>query len=115
MLKEGMYGIAFTGTHDSGKGTLILENGIVFGADEAGGRYDGNYAYNRVTGMIESKIKVTIPPGVETVQGIPPQPFEFAFNVEAQFPRGTDETIIQVKTDAGPVNVRIRFLRALPE
>ncbi len=115
MLKEGMYEIAFSGTNDSGMGALILENGRVYGADLAGGKYDGDYEYNRLTGMIESKIKVTIPPGVGTVQGIPPQPFEFAFNVEAKFPRGTEDTIIQVKTDAGPVNVRIRFLRALPE
>ena len=115
MLKEGMYGIDFSGTHDSGMGTLILENGRVYGADVAGGRYDGDYEYNRSTGMIESNLKVTIPPGVGTVQGIPPQPFEFAFNVKAQFPRGTENSIITVKTDAGTVKVRIRFLRALPD
>jgi len=115
MVKEGMYGIIFTGIEDSGMGMLVLENGRIYGADAAGGKFDGEYEFNRETGMIESRIKVTIPPGVRTVQGIPPQQFEYSYNVEAEFPRDIDDYTTQLKTDAGPVNVRIIYLRPLPE
>ena len=115
MFKEGIYGIQFAGRSDWGYGTLVLENGLICGVDVAGLKYDGTYEYNKTSEMIESEIKISVPPGAEIVTGMPAQPYEWAFTVNVAFPRETDQTTISVDVPGGQVNVDIRYMRELTE
>lgn len=114
MLKEGMYNLTFEGFEGEGGGTLIFEGGRVYGCDTGGGRYDGQYQFNSQTQNIDSEIKVTIPPNVETVTGFV-QPFEWAFDIKFSFPRGNMDTPLKLNTVIGPVNAHIEYMRELPE
>ncbi len=115
VLREGIYGIKFSSDSDWGAGMLILENGTVYGVDIMGAKFDGEYEFNRETNLIDSKIKVTMPPNVQTVTGLPPQPFEWSFDVELSFPRETDKSQLQVSTPIGPINVLVEYMRSLPD
>ena len=116
MLKEGMFGITYQGSQGFGSGTLILENGTVYGADAVGGKYDGNYEVNEKTSLINLQMKVVLPKGVGMVNDMTPRPFEMGINVTAQFPRNPDETkSYTANTDLGPVQFRMKYLRSLPE
>lgn len=114
MMREGMYLLKFAGTRDWGAGVLILDNGLVYGADVGGASYDGTYKYDTQIAKIRTKIKVRIPPGVATVQGTS-FPYEVAFDVEVTFPRETEKAQFQINTPIGPVTVEIQFLRRIPE
>ena len=115
-MKEGFYSIAFTGqTGDSGFGIIVLDTLRVVGADVTGARYDGTYAYNQQTGLIDVDLKLTVPPGVPLVQDIPARPEEWSFDFTASFPKETGETPVGVNTPFGPVNTIIRYLRAFPD
>ncbi len=115
-MKEGFYSIAFTGqTGDSGFGIFALDTSNVIGADVTGARYDGTYAYNQQTELIDADITLTVPPGVPLVQGVPARPEEWSFNFTASFPSEAKETPVGVDTPYGPVNTIIRFLRAFKD
>jgi len=115
MLKEGMYGIQFASGTDWGAGTLVFENGNIYGVDVAGAKYDGTYEYNKETELIDSKIKVTFPPNVQPVTGLPPQPYEWSFDVEVSFPRGTEKTRMEISTPIGPIDIFVQYMRPIPE
>ncbi len=115
-MKEGFYSITFAGAGgDFGSGVLVLDTGAVIGADVAGVRYDGTYAYNPKTEMIDAKVKLTVPPGVWLVTGVQAQDEEWSFDFEVSFPRETPETPFRVNIPSGPVNVIIRYLRGFPD
>jgi transcriptional regulator with XRE-family HTH domain len=112
-LREGMFLLQFTGMKDWGAGVLILENGIIYGADIGRVLYDGTYEFDASAGLIRGNIHVRIPPGTTTVQGTK-FPYEIAFDVPVSFPRDADDYAFQIKTPIGPVNARIQFLRRIP-
>ncbi len=115
-MKEGFYSITYVGAGgDLGFGILVFDTGVVVGADGAGGRYDGTYAYNVKTEKIDAKLKLTVPAGTWLVTGVPAQGEEWSFDFEASFPRETSETPFRVDLPSGPVNVIIRFLRGFPD
>ncbi len=115
-MKEGFYSIVFIGEGgDKGVGLIVLYTGLVVGADEAGGKYDGTYEFNPRSEMIDIDIVVTIPPGVQTVMGAPALPEKTQFPIKASFPRETPEHPIQVNTPFGPIKVVVRFLRGFPD
>ena len=115
-MKEGFYSIAFTGqTGDSGFGIIVLDTGRVVGVDVAGACYDGTYTYNQQTKLIDADLKLTVPPEVPLVQGVPARPEEWSFNFTASFPSEAKETPVGVDTPYGPVNTIIRFLRAFKD
>ena len=114
-MKEGFYSITYTGeTGDWGLGIIVLDTGIVIGVDAAGGRYDGTYVFNPKTDLLEASIKMTVPPGVTLVQGVPSRDKEWSFEFAAAFPRETSETPVLVQTPFGWVNVFFRYLRGFP-
>ncbi len=114
-MKEGFYSIIFTGqTGDYGMGVIVLDTGIIVGADAAGGEYDGEYQYNPRTELIDADVTLTVPPGVALVTEVPAQYQEWSFSFKASFPRETSDTPLRVDTRVGPVNLIIRFLRTFP-
>ena len=114
-MKEGFYSIVFVGqTGDSGFGIIVLDTGRVVGVDITGARYDGTYAYNQQTDLIDVDLTLTVPPGVPLVQGIPARSEEWSFDFTANFPKETRESPVEVNTPFGPVNTIFRYLRAFP-
>ena len=59
---EGIYAIYFTGRVGSGSGLLLLKNGVISGADIAGGIYDGSYTLEGM-GALNANVRLTLPPG----------------------------------------------------
>lgn len=114
-MKEGFYSITFAGTTGNwGTGILVLDTGMVVGADAAGGTYDGTFAFNTRSELIDIDVVVGIPAGIQTVQGAPVSPVDTSFPVKASFPRETPKHPILVTTPLGPVSIVIKFLRAFP-
>ncbi|MCR4378012.1 MAG: TIGR02391 family protein [Rhodospirillales bacterium] len=103
---EGIYQIAFAGNADSGTGVIVLADGRVRGEDAAGVQYDGSYEYHSVTDSTAARIRMTVPPGVELVQGVPKQAAEYSFEVNVTLPSNfSSGQRISITTEFGPVNV----------
>jgi DNA-binding transcriptional regulator YiaG len=113
MGNEGMYSFQFAGAQGAGVGALVLNNGRAFGSD-GGVLYDGTYEPNRSRpGFVDVKLHLTVPPGTALVQGVPPQPMTFGFDLACTFStRG--QTDVSVATPYGHVQGRVSFLRDVP-
>ncbi len=113
MRNEGMFSFQFEGAQGAGLGALVLNNGVAYGSD-GGVLYDGTFEPNKSkSGYVDVKLHLTVPPGVALVQGVPPQPMTFGFDLACTFSaRGT--TNVTVATPYGQVNGRVSFLRDVP-
>ncbi len=114
-MPEGMYSVAYAGVAGTGQAVLVVNNGVVFGYDVAGGRYDGTYAPSHVPGHVDLRLRVTVPPGTWLVQGVPAQPMEYAFDINCTVKARSDSTV-EIRTPVAPTPVRanIKFLRDVP-
>jgi hypothetical protein len=110
---EGMYLFTYQGQKGAGLGMIVLTEGRAFGTD-TGVRYDGTYGPNPTRpGLVDLQLKATVPPGIGLVQGVPPQPVEYHFDLNCTFPaRGAAD--LQIPTPLGPVRVQVKFLRDIP-
>ncbi len=113
--KEGFYSVTFAGHADYGFGIIILDTGVVIGADVGGVLYDGIYDFNHKTEMLDVSVTLTVPPGVPLVMGVPPQTIEYKFKIVTSLPRTLgNETPITIDTPSGPVNVIFKKIRDFP-
>ena len=110
----GFYAIFFTGSTGYGMGMLALKNGIVTGADAAGGLYDGTYA--EFSQGAKAKIRMTFPPGASLVTGALAGTQALSFEIEVDLPPELNSELpVPIKTPTGTVNVIFRKLRDFPE
>ncbi len=113
-MKDGMYLIRYRGQSGEGHGTLIFEGGSIYGADVAGGVYDGEYWPDKNTGLVTVKIRVHMKAGRPSVVGIV-QPFDWILDVETEMNPISDADTINVRTQLGrPIIASYEFLRSLP-
>ncbi len=112
---EGFYAIYYTGRFGSGFGVLVLKEGIITGADAAGGFYDGEYSTDEGTKNLKGTIKMTVPPGVPLVTGIPAgqQSYTLEFPISAPLD-SIEQKLLRVETPTGPVNVNLKKIRDFP-
>jgi hypothetical protein len=112
-MYEGMYGVVFHGKAGTGAGMLVMSRGRVFGSD-GGVSYDGAYKPTEGrAGYADVQLHLSVPPGVPLVQGVPPQPVAYGFDLNCSIAaRGTTE--LNVQTPFGPVQATVRFLRDVP-
>ena len=114
-MRDGIYRISFQGQQSQGTGMLIFDSGRIYGADEGGVKYDGEYIFNETSGQADVKIKVTFPPNVKSVFGVS-NPYEWAFDVTTTLDPHCDSGSLAVKTSIGrPIKAHFAFLRSLPE
>lgn len=112
-MKNGMYGLRFKTGQDEGEGLLTFEDGVIYGVDAAGVLFDGTYGPSE-SGMIDATIKVTYPPGVQSVFGIA-HPYEWAIDFSIRLDPKTDHGRVVVKTPTNhTIHVEYRFMRPLP-
>ena len=113
-MREGFYKVDYLGVTGTGSGVLVLDTGMVVGADVTGGTYDGEYGWNEQKQHLDMKVSVWIPEGVSVVQGVTAPSGGLRFEVRCAFPREPDNQGIIADTDLGPVALRIHFLRSFP-
>lgn len=115
IMKNGMYLIEFAGLAGVGCGTLIFDDGRIYGADVAGAKYDGAYHFNEATGLVDVKIRVEMPAHQHSVVGLE-QPFDWMLDVTTTIDPEKDSGQLQVQTNLGqPIVASYRYLRSLPE
>ena len=114
-MREGFYKFEFLGATGLGFGMFVLDTGMVVGADIAGGKYDGKFAWNTRTECIEIDVAVQIPEGVQTVQGVIAGSGGLRFQARCSFPRKPDNVEVEAETDLGPALVRIHQIREFPD
>jgi len=113
-MKDGFYLIEFAGHAGVGAGMLIFDGGRIYGADQGGGQYDGQYEFIEATGLVEVTLRVQMPAGHMSVIGIS-QPFDWLLDVTAAMDPDKDRAQIDVQTNVGrQIVATYRFLRPLP-
>jgi hypothetical protein len=114
-MKEGFYSISFSGAYGDGFGMLVLDTGLVVGADATGGTYDGTYEKSLLAGFVDMRMTVTPSAGARPVQTGAPRAAEIAFPVTARVPRHVGgEHRITVQTPLGMVDVVLGKVRDFP-
>jgi hypothetical protein len=112
-MLDGIYSLMFRGHAGFGAGMIILQNGVITGADAQGALYDGSYV--ELGTDLRMDFTITVPPGVTLVQGTPAKPEQYTISDRTIFPRRALDSGEPVLMDLppGPVNVIFRRLRAL--
>jgi hypothetical protein len=116
---DGIYALHIKSEKEDGAGILVLMAGRVFGSDQAGVSYDGEYQSGPLKGQLTLKLRITVPAGVELLPGTPAQPAEYWFPLEETVQvdgRTEASAAIKVKTpySKGTVEVWVKRLRGLP-
>lgn len=111
---DGFYSAYFAGKSGNGFGMFVLWAGRVVGADPMGVSFDGDYT-PKVDGTgYEGTIRILIPPGGTTVQGVMSGPDGVSYSIPLTLPRSFDAgSFIRFETPLGPVNVRFVKLRSI--
>jgi Helix-turn-helix len=118
-MRDGMYAVQYQSRGPGGVGygyaTIVLDSGKVFGADPAGGKYDGEYLYDETVGMAQVRLKVTMPPNVQAVFG-PIHPYEWSIDITGTLDPTVETGYTEFRTPLGPtIEAQYQFLRGLPE
>ncbi len=110
-MYDGIYSFEFVGAEGHGYGMIVADNGKLYGSDGIVS-YDGTY---RVLGnRMVLNMTLTVPAGAKLVTAIPVYPEPYRFDVAIEVNAG-GSTSGQVTTPAGPVQVKVDFLRTLPD
>jgi len=110
---QGFYAVYYTGVAGFGHAVLVINDGIVTGADATGGVYDGSYT---IGGKDEFEIEVTltVPAGATLVTGQSLSE-DFGQTITAKLRSGfADGQPVPVQTPMGPVNAIFKKLRGMP-
>ena len=113
-MREGFYRVDYVGVAGLGFAIIVLDTGIVVGADVTGGVYDGTFEWNEQTQLLDIAASGWVPEGVQLVQGTVAPAGGLNFNIQCSFPREPDNVVVPATTDFGPVKVCVRYLRAFP-
>ncbi len=114
-MLNGFYAIYFTGVTGSGIGIIAATNGILTGADAAGGIYEGTYKQNPATKQYDAKIKLTVPAGTSLVTGAFAGAHPMSIDIVTVLPENLgNQHPVTIQTPTGAVNVIFRKLRDFP-
>lgn len=114
VMRNGMYGITFQSANDYGAGLLTFEDGLVYGVDSAGVKYDGDYEIDPGTHLAKLNLKVTFPPNTQSVFGVS-NPYEWSIDVTTTLDPSKDQGNCLVQSSVGiALNAQYRFMRSLP-
>lgn len=116
MHKEGFWVVTTSGAGGKGIGVIVLDTGMIVGADAAGIIYDGTYAPDGGNGDVLCKIKCRVTKGVIVVANTEISvPDDTTFDVELPLPSSMgSERTIEVKTEFGSFDILFRKIRSFP-
>ncbi|MCD9146631.1 hypothetical protein [Pseudophaeobacter flagellatus] len=109
---NGIYAVYYTGVSGMGNGVIVLLDGVVSGADVAGGIYDGTFS-SIENGKISIEVNFTVPAGATLVTGQTlPNALtqQISAHLEQTFANGNP---VRLETQMGPVNAIFKKLRSL--
>lgn len=113
-MRGGVYALQFESTQGVGYAAIILDAGRIFGADPAGGKFDGRYDYDPATAMVKVRFKVTFPPNAPAFFA-PAQQFEWSVDLSGFMDPRLDRGHTEFATPLGPkIYAHYQFLRDLP-
>jgi hypothetical protein len=110
---DGFYAVFYTGKISSGFAMIVLRNGVIAGADVSGGLYDGKYTPNADKRHVDATLKLTMPPGVALVTGVPASNETFIQEFPLSLPIDLNEQMVKIQTPTGPVNLKFKKIRDL--
>lgn len=109
---DGFYRVAFTGSHGSGLGLMVLHEGAVAGADVAGALYDGLYTIDKSGDHLFINVTMRAPAGIVPVQtGVPllvPADLPMSITIPTNLAGGAP---ILINTPLGKVNAIFNKIR----
>ena len=113
-MREGFYRVDYQGIAGLGFAIMVLDTGIVIGADVTGGVYNGTYEWNDQTQLLDVTASGRVPEGVQLVQGVVAPAGGLELEIQCSFPREPDNVVVPAMTNYGPIQVAVRFLRGFP-
>lgn len=108
---QGFYALYYTGIAGFGHAVLVMNDGIITGADVTGGVYDGTYTVEN--DAIDIKVDFVVPSGATLVTGqslMEPLKQSVTANLSLHFADGHP---VPINTPMGPVNVIFKKLRSI--
>lgn len=110
---QGFYAVYYTGVAGFGHAILVINDGIVTGADATGGVYDGSYTTGD-NDEFEIEVTLKVPAGATLVTGQSLSE-DFSQTITAKLHSGfADGQPVPVQTPMGPVNAIFKKLRGIP-
>lgn len=107
---EGFYAMYYTGVSGVGNAVMIVDNGLVVGADVAGGLYNGSYWIDE-NGFLDFDIVMTVSAGSILVTGQTfPGPIELTIKSKLA-PSFSNGQPVQIETSLGPINAIFKKIR----
>ena len=114
MAENGFYSITFGGSGGSGVGVVVLQNGVITGADGGGNIYDGRYEPDAQSGALRFHVDVTIPAHMPMVLGEAPHPEPWTFSMNGTLPANFANGLpITIQTQFAPLSVSFKLIRKL--
>jgi len=108
MQIDGIYAFVYSVANGLGLGVFAVRNGQVQGRDYAQASYRGTAAVQS-DGSIELDLHMTVPPGVELVQGTSPQEIPYQRQIKHRFPAGFgDGEPVRISSPPGEVIVMVK-------
>jgi len=115
MDRQGFYSVAFPGRLGRGAGMVVLDAGLLVGADPDGGKYDGSYRFNPETNMLDCEMTIVLAPGSWAVTRATAGTQWKPFKLEVSIPRGPFTDFVHVaSTPAGKINLLLSKIRDFP-
>ncbi len=109
---NGFYSIYFTGMAGVGFGVVVLKDGQITGADNAGAVYDGKYEVFDENKSIVGNVILKSPPGAKLVTGASSGSKEGIWEIPLALPFDLGKgNPINLSTPTGPINIIFRKLR----
>lgn len=108
---DGIYAGYMTGAEGNGFSMFAFIDGVLSGVDPLGVLFDG--VYEQQEDGYFATVKVTVPGGGTVIQGASAGPEGMIYSVSVQIPLDFEKReFMRVSTPLGPVNLRLRKLRA---
>ena len=108
---NGFYAMYFTGRRGSSHAVLLMKDGVIAGADAAGGVIDGTYS-DKGSGNVDISVTLKIPAGTPLVTGAIVEEETSVQKITAELPANLGNgRPVGIRTPTGPVNVIFRRLR----
>lgn len=111
-VMEGFYVVYYTGVAGFGHAVLVINDGVVTGADATGGVYDGAYKV-AASGSFSIEVVLTVPAGTTLVTG-QTLPEAFSQTIKADLNQSfANGQPVPLQTQLGSVNVIFKKLRGI--
>src|SRR4051812_34762836 len=113
--REGFWSVYYAGVFGNGMGIIVLDSGMVVGADVTGGIWEGEYQFNSETRQLDIRLTVALPP--EILSAVTGQESKVGFREQYQFslPREMNEEVTHnIQTALGPINAVFKKIRDFP-